>query len=266
MRHGCTASLTTLNLPPHTPVLQESEYIHEVNDKASFAEIMENNMQDGALQVITDVRQYDDGEYVVRPRTHAQGRNLWVIRSKEELSRLLDDNPALALGWYARPLIRKSREIRVYVMAGRVLSIAEKTPEDRDAVAWNHAQGASFSVLRWDEWPIDACRVALDAFHCTGLFYSGIDLMQAEDTGKWYTIEMNSAPSLPPNSDGSPSYRHKCVAKGLAYHYYNGEDCDSHHLVRDDGWRSVIHPGIWSRYWEHDTEPTVPVFRSVRTG
>lgn len=136
----------------------------------------------------------------------------------------------------------------MYVMGGRVVSVSEKIPEDRDAVAWNHACGSTFTVLRWDDWPLGACEQAIAAHNLSGLDFSGVDLMLDSESNQWYTIEVNSAPSLPPNSDGSPSYRAKCMAKGLAYHYQHGRYVVDDHVLEGQGnWRDYIHPGIWSR-------------------
>jgi len=263
MRWGCTSHLP-LRLPDHISILNQSGAIHRVNNKMQFALSMTSMPSVMSLTTIggygTEVPQGLDGNWVLRPSSHAQGRSLWVCSGTEGLRSKLESTGLQATGWYARPLIPKAREVRVYVLQGRVVCVAEKIPEDREAVAWNHARGATFVNLRWGDWPLDACREAVNVFPHTGLHFAGVDLMQHRDTGVWYTIEVNSAPSMPPNEDGSPSYRQRCLAKGLDYHMRKGLDICPEDVVEEEGWREYIHPGVWSRSIQSDT----PVFRTTR--
>lgn len=130
----------------------------------------------------------------------------------------------------------------MYVVSGRVATVAQKTPDNPDAVAWNVAQGGRFDVVRWGEWPMEVVRVALEAFKYSGLDFSGVDVMVDRD-GRAYVIELNSAPSLPLLSDGSVSYRQKCMAKCFKYISDNGKqhfDAPSQYAH----WSDVIHPAI----------------------
>lgn len=146
----------------------------------------------------------------------------------------------LSGGWYASKLVDKVAEYRVYVMKGRVVTVAKKTPADPSAVAWNVAQGGRFDVVRWGEWPMAAVEVAVKAFNLSDLDFGGVDVMVDRD-GKAYCIEINSAPSLPLLSDGSVSYRQQCMAKAFLYTYDNreGMECDGF-----NNWREVIHPAV----------------------
>lgn len=180
---------------------------------------------------------------VLRPRRHAQGKNLFVVNSFDELLNVVHERPRVfANGWYASELIDKVAEYRVYVVSGRVATVAQKTPEDPSAVAWNVAQGGRFDVVRWGEWPMEAVRVALEAFKHSGLDFSGVDVMIDRD-GRAYVIELNSAPSLPLLSSGQISYRQKCMAKCFQYIHDNGKqhfpECSS-----INNWRDVIHPAV----------------------
>lgn len=182
---------------------------------------------------------------VLRPSRHAQGRNLFVVNSLDELLNAVHERPQVfSDGWYASELIDKVAEYRVYVVSGRVATVAEKTPDNPDAVAWNVAQGGRFDVVRWGAWPMEAVRVALEAFKYSGLDFGGVDVMIDRD-GRAYVIEINSAPSLPLLSDGSISYRQKCMAKCFKYIHDNGKQ----HFDQPEGyehWSQVIHPAIQS--------------------
>ncbi len=144
-------------------------------------------------------------------------------------------------GWYASDLIDKSAEYRVYVVNGKVATVAEKTPDDPSAVAWNVAQGGRFDVVRWGDWPLEVCRVAIESFKLSGLDFGGVDVM-VDREGRAYMIEINSAPSLPLLSCGGVSYRQKCMAKCFAYIAEHGNDLLE--STAYSNWRDVIHPAI----------------------
>lgn len=165
-----------------------------------------------------------------------------MIDGTRELGQLVRSKHVLQNGWYASELINKVAEYRVYVMSGRVVTVAEKTPDDPSAVAWNVAQGGRFDVVNWGGWPLEVCRVALEAFKHSGLDFSGVDVM-VDTEGKAYVIELNSAPSLPLLSNGSISYRQKCMAKAFKYIADNGKE-HFNPPSRYDHWSDVIHPAI----------------------
>jgi len=215
--------------------VNRSEAIHRVNDK-SYARTI---MQDVCPHTIFDVDQYEGQRMIVRPCHHAQGKNLWVINSLQELVKVTD---WLGDNWYASEYIPKVAEYRVYVMSGRVITVAQKTPDNPDAVAWNVHQGGRFDVVPWGEWPLEACRVATEGMSKFDLDFGGVDVMLDAD-GKAYVIEINSAPSLPFLSDGSISYRQKCMAKGFMHMLEHGRNLEP--VVHDNGWRGYIHPAIW---------------------
>lgn len=180
---------------------------------------------------------------VLRPTHHAQGRNLFVINGEEELFNVLDQHRhVFREGWYLSTLVDKVAEYRVYVVNGRVATVARKTPSNPDAVAWNVAQGGRFDVVPWGDWPLEACRVATEAFKlCPNLDFGGVDVM-VDGEGKAWVIEINSAPSLPLLSDGSISYRQKCMAKTFKWMVEHGRETMG--CITHEGWRGYIHPAI----------------------
>lgn len=240
IRWGCTTETQV----PISNQLNTSQAIKRVNDKSGMRRLLRSEAPTLIPSTVFDLSETHPGMFplVVRPKHHAQGRNLWVCQNQTQL---LATIAVAGPEWYASQLIQKVAEYRVYVMSGRVLTVAQKTPEDPSAVAWNVAQGGRFDVVRWDQWPLEACRAALEAFTLSGLDFSGVDVM-IDAEGRAYVIELNSAPSLPFLSDGSISYRQKCMAKGFMYIRDHGKE---HFNTPDhyNNWKSVIHPAIWSR-------------------
>lgn len=129
---------------------------------------------------------------------------------------------------------------------GKVANVSRKTPGNPNDVAWNVAQGGRFDNVRWGDWPLKVVDLACRIFPHTGLNISGIDIMVDQEDNPWF-IEANSAPSLPYNSDGTHTYRQKCLAKALAYTLTENKEMftyDEQSITR--GWRGYIHPSLWS--------------------
>ena len=242
IRWGCT---TATGVVPLERQLNISSSIAAVNDKRSFRKVLQDNQPELVPpSVFSDAQGASvSGPLVLRPTTHAQGRNLYVVDDMEALSEVVCQNPRVfSRGWYASELIDKVAEYRVYVVSGRVATVAKKTPDDPTAVAWNVAQGGRFDVVRWGSWPLEVIRVALEAFKYSGLDFSGVDVM-VDSAGRPYVIELNSAPSLPLLSDGSISYRQKCMAKCFKYILDNGKE-HFDPITNYNSWSGVIHPAI----------------------
>lgn len=237
-------------------VYNKAEAISRVNNKSQFRELLlSEDTTSGLVPPTTFLERgcaveipNDTYPVIVRPNKHAQGRNLWVANNWEELSGIFRryERNRLAQGGYISKLIPKQKEYRVYVFDGRVASVAEKIPHDRNQVAWNVAQGGEFRVVRWDEWPLEVIRASVECFRLSGLNFGGVDVILS-DQNIPYVIEINSAPSLPALSDGSISYRQSAMAKCFAYAYNKivaGETTTWMEPSGYDNWRNVIHPAL----------------------
>lgn len=238
VRWGCTSKTSV----PLDKQLNKSPSIHLVSDKLTMRKVIQDNVPDIIPETYFNTKEVKDFPVIVRPRTHAQGKNLFVCKNKEELDKTMGDESVLTNGFYISKLINKVAEYRVYVFDGRVATVARKIPSNPDDVAWNVAQGGEFEVCRWGDWPLNAITVALKAFELSGLDFSGVDVM-VDENGRAYVIELNSAPSLPLLSDGSISYRQRCMARCFRYLVEQGRVVDP--VPNINNWKSVIHPGIW---------------------
>ena len=250
LRWGCTSE-TPLASSGRGVSINGSRGIHTVNNKTQFLLKLQEEMEDqtGLLPVITSTSTRSEGftnvsngtQWVVRPHHHSQGRNLRVV-TPQMLAQMFSSGQMS--NYYARPLIQKKAEYRVYVMNGRVVNVAQKTPGNPADIAWNVARGGRFDNVRWGDWPTKVVDLACRVFPHTGLNITGIDIMVDHDDNAWF-IEANSAPSLPFNSDGSTTHRQQCVAKGI--HYMLTVSNEMLTPTQDEGWRGYIHPAIWPR-------------------
>lgn len=172
--------------------------------------------------------------YVVRPRQHAQGRQLWHGNYNDCYLAIAGN--AIFDG-YVSKYIDKEHEYRVFVCQNRAVWVAKKTPGNPEDVAWNVAAGGRFDNVRWGEWPMQVVRAALQAAKVSGTDFCGVDVMVDYD-GRPYVLEVNSAPS-----QTSP-YRQQCVAKAFDYIVLNGKE----HFDDPENynsWKKVIHPAVW---------------------
>ena len=242
IRWGCTSELPNPNHQfTKDNVLNTVKSIGEVNDKAGFRKTLMRAANYPDWLCPPTYFNYDhisnddaDSGVVIRPNSHSRGRNLWVeygwTAIKNRCQHMGADN------YYFSSLISKDKEYRVFVVSGRVVCVAEKTPGNPDDVAWNVAKGGRFDVLNWDQWPLQAVRKSVEAFNLSSLDFGGVDVM-VDKEGTAYVIEINSAPSL------TSPYRQSCMAKAFDYIIENGKDRIPLQTERG-GWKKFIHPCI----------------------
>jgi len=230
---------TTSNIPCRN-VINTAEAIHRVGDKAGFRRVlMEHYAETNTLlcpKTWFEVRAINNqwpNPLVIRPRVHAQGRHVYLVRTEQELHTAIRN---CGEGWYASKFIDKVAEYRVTFVCGRVAWVAQKTPGNPQDVAWNVARGGRFDNVRWSEWPLKAVRISREAFLLSGLHFGAVDVM-VDAEGNAHVLEINSAPS-----QTSP-YRQECLAKCLDYTIVNGKENIPIIDARGD-WKKFIHPAL----------------------
>ena len=212
IRWGCTSPA------PSKKVFNSIAAIQSVNDKvnsrcllsnaslapltALLSEVMENGVVGAGLVF----------PVVVRPPVHAQGRHCYKCDNMGEVIRAA----LMCAGGYVSAYIPKVAEYRVFVAQGRAVWVANKTPDNPNAVAWNVAQGGRFDNVRFNDWPLKAVRIAIEAFNKFELDFGGVDVM-VDANGGVFVLEINSAPSQ------TSLYRQTCVAKVFDYMIDNGK-------------------------------------------
>lgn len=233
IRWGCTSDLPNKD----ARVINSAKGIHRVADKAGFRALLDKE----SLCPRTWFTRWDieDGRFdyplIVRTRTHAQGRGMWVCNDWDELVKATEQ---AGEGHYINEFVDKVAEYRVFVHQGRVVWVAKKTPGNPDDVAWNVSKGGRFDNVRWSNWPLTVVNAALIAWDLSKLHFAGIDVME-DEMGNAYVLEANSAPS-----QTSP-YRQECVARAFdwmqAHNNYERKPFDE---VIAYNWKDAIHPGV----------------------
>ena len=240
IRWGCTCNLPMVG--GDRMVINTAKAIHLVADKLEFRRILEEvelcprtwfDVQ-GWSWCAADVNNDPHLPVVVRTRTHHQARGLWCFDDEEEV---IDKCEELGEGnYYINEFIPKVAEYRVFVMQGRAVCVAEKTPGNPDDVAWNVAKGGRFDNVRWDDWPLKAVKKSIEAFNLSGLDFGGVDVM-VDKEGEVYILEINSAPSL------TSPYRQECMAKGFDWIVEHGKERIPL-IEKRGGYTKFIHPAV----------------------
>lgn len=234
IRWGCTSEVPIRN------VINTTAAIHQVNDKLGFRRTL--NEAGLCPQTWFNVNDYPFMQWpadilragvVVRPSRHAQGRRLHVANNEGDLRAFCGRYPG---GYYISKLINKVAEYRVFVVQGRAVAVAQKTPGNPQDVAWNVARGGRFDNVHWDNWPLKAVKTSIEAFNLSQLDFGGVDVM-VDAEGNCYVLEINSAPSL------TSPYRQECMAKALVHILRHGKDRIP--LIEGrGGYRKFIHPAV----------------------
>lgn len=173
-----------------------------------------------------------DGKFVLRRAQHAQGKDLWHGSAADIIRAIRDHN---VHDGYVSRMVDKVAEFRVYVVNGKVVAVAQKTPGNPDDVAWNVARGGRFDNVKWGQWNLKACQAAILAALVSKTDFCGVDVMVDKD-GNPFVLEVNSAPSM------TSDYRQSVFAKAFDYIVNNGNDYME--SPKNKSWRDFAHPAI----------------------
>jgi predicted ATP-grasp superfamily ATP-dependent carboligase len=242
IRWGCTKSLPT-NMPLEQQV-NTPEAIRRVSDKAGFRMMLQDARADLVPKTWLDEYQANavgQGTYpmVVRPQQHSKGQQFHVVNNMEEMLRA---TATIGPHFYVSAFIPKSLEFRVFVVQGRATCVMEKHPLDRTASVWNCDHG-NMTVVHWDNWNLQAVRKSIEAFNLSGLDFGAVDVI-VDNSGTSYVLEINTAPGLKYNDDGTPSYTMLCMAKCFDWIINQRSKAPIPLIETKGGYKKFIHPAI----------------------
>jgi len=233
IRWGCTSQF------PSEKTLNKVKGIQAVNNKYTSRKVLQEAGVNVPTLYANDIVDFEIKNYpvIVRKHFHSQGRDLYLCNNQQEVQIAIQK---LNAPTYISEYIKKDREFGVFVFKGRVWSVVEKTAKNdaaKNAIAWNVAQGThKFLNVRWNDWPVEVCKEALNAFKCFDLDFGRVDLIVKD--GKPYVLELNSAHSL------TSDYRHEAFSKCLDYYVENGELKEELDLENIKSYKSIIHPAL----------------------
>jgi RimK family alpha-L-glutamate ligase len=130
------------------------------------------------------------GDAIIKPLFGSMGRGMVRVSDPDTAYRVLRALDDVRTVFYVQRVIEPAgRDVRVFVVGGRVRAAIERTAPDGDWRA-NVARGA---VARALELPPAWEAVALRAAAAVGTDYAGVDLMPAPD-GRVFVLEVNGIP------------------------------------------------------------------------
>ena len=238
IRWGCTAGYPGLLLSGQ--VINTAVDISKVSNKGYFRNVLNTHGVCPPTHInpsIFNPERYSQG-VVVRPNRHAQGKEIHLCYSEDEIVHTMSKYRFDA---YWSQYIPKVKEYRVFLANRGVLCVIEKIPEDPTQLAWNHAQGSEIPNIRWSNWPIGAVKVAERACRLASLDFCAADVIEGED-GQFYVLELNSAPTLSP-------YRQEKFAKVFDYMLDNPNNYPERFPVDSslESWEQCIHPAVMKK-------------------
>jgi RimK family alpha-L-glutamate ligase len=132
----------------------------------------------------------EDGDVIIKPIFGSMGHGLVRVSDPDVAFRVTRSLEQLRSVFYVqRAIDHGGRDIRVFVVGGRVIGAIERRAPDGD---WrsNIARGAT---ARPFELPPEWERLALDATAAMGAEYAGVDLLPSRE-GPVFVVEVNAIP------------------------------------------------------------------------
>lgn len=222
-----------------TKVLNKASAIKETLDKASFRK----KAADAGLaprmwlskdELVRYEGDLDDG-IIVRPNHHARSEHLYHCTTPAELDAAI---VAINGPYYISEYVKKDRELRVFIVAGKAVIVLDKDPpRDRNNVSWGCVEEGALTVLRWSQWPMFAIENAIKAFNLSKLDFGAVDVMVKGGgaNARAYFLEINTAPEV---------WRYYGERLGEAFHHSINTSRDRIPTNQYNNWKDVAHPTL----------------------
>jgi RimK family alpha-L-glutamate ligase len=124
----------------------------------------------------------------------SQGDGVSKCDSAEELKKAFPDSkdPQYQDFRMVQKFIPNEGDYRVLIFCDKIIAIAKRVSKDPKKEFRNNMSKGGRGFLA--DLPHDASQLALDSVRVLEKEMAGVDLIQDENTGKWYIMEVNSAP------------------------------------------------------------------------
>lgn len=128
---------------------------------------------------------------VARTRKHSRGEGLWLCLQWSDVLEAEREAD------YFVEYIPSRREFRVHVLGGKPILLQEKRLKDAQGSMYrwvrNDGNGWGFRTIK--EINAEAVDIAVKSVAALGLDFGAVDIVES-DFGKFYALEVNSAPTL----------------------------------------------------------------------
>jgi glutathione synthase/RimK-type ligase-like ATP-grasp enzyme len=222
-----------------TKVLNKASAIKETLDKASFRKkAVDAGLAPRMWLSKEELERYDgdvDDGVIVRPQHHARSEHLYHCTTPAELDAVIN---AINGPYYISEYIKKDRELRVFVVAGKAVIVLDKDPpRDRNNVSWGCVEEGALRVLKWSQWPMAAVENAIKAFNLSKLDFGAVDVMMKGEgaNARAYFLEINTAPEV---------WKYYGERLGEAFHYSINTSREHIPTNQYNNWKDVAHPTL----------------------
>lgn len=133
---------------------------------------------------------------VGRPTKHTKGRRFFYCYDKYDVAQAKRKGATYFSQYYP-----KQKEYRIHIGGGKLLGIAIKEGGDAYARNWNYRKGFRFRYLRYEDWNMEAIRLAKKAIKALQLDFGAVDIgtnSLNENLPPLVIFEANTAPALCP--------------------------------------------------------------------
>lgn len=128
---------------------------------------------------------------ISKPVDGSQGSGVTKHADEAALKRLLTSSKAALLIF--QQALTASCDYRAFFIYDELMYVDKRSATKKGEFRHNVSLGGSIEKV---DLPADALSIAKAAQRAMGFDASGVDLLQDEPTGKWYVLEVNSAPQF----------------------------------------------------------------------
>jgi RimK family alpha-L-glutamate ligase len=128
--------------------------------------------------------------FITKPINGKKGRE--IVRHSS-LDSILDAIEKSEIPLIIQPMIPNDGDYRVWILKNKVIGVIKRTPSTEDEFRSNISLGGNAQVAKL---PDDILELAVKSTQVLDLDIAGVDIIQDINTGKYYIMEVNSAPQL----------------------------------------------------------------------
>lgn len=131
---------------------------------------------------------------IIKPASGARGKGIFKFNNSQEMDEFLEKEfkasifyPNLVQGY-----VPNKGDFRVLVLNGEVITAVRKI-RDADSVVSNMSQGNEAELFDPDK---EVAEIAIKAAQTVGMEFAGVDIIEDQETGKRYVLEVNLSPQI----------------------------------------------------------------------
>lgn len=177
-------------------VLNQKENLNNASNKRTALEILTRQ----GVPTPPAATRFEGNLLVGRTASHMQGSGFYLVMSQKDF----DLARHLGCEYFIR-YVPCDREYRIHVFNDEVIAVSEKRMSDHctSLTVRNFETGWVFHYLNTNDVPAELTEIAKRANRALGLHFGAVDIVKST-TGKYYVLEVNTAPSLVKVDENDP--------------------------------------------------------------